>query len=151
MATVVGADQTAPFSIATTLRCRGGRYPFPWIAPLYLDTNLILLSVRQGGVKYNFLKSLVWRDLVLNSGLLNHWQTLYPLNSRFILMIHSNRESDTPYLCFLINIFNDQKQRKHWISYVRYIHWKQNKNAYLYMKIFKTIQYKSYFDREITS
>ncbi len=25
----------APFSIATTPRCRGERYSFPWIAPLY--------------------------------------------------------------------------------------------------------------------
>ena len=25
----------APFSIATTARCRGGHYSFPWIAPLY--------------------------------------------------------------------------------------------------------------------
>ena len=25
----------APFSISTTLRCRGGCYSFPWITPLY--------------------------------------------------------------------------------------------------------------------
>ena len=35
MATVVEGDQKAPFSIATTVRCRGGRYSFHWIAPLY--------------------------------------------------------------------------------------------------------------------
>ena len=35
LATVVEGDQKAPFSIATTPRCRGGRYSFPWIAPLY--------------------------------------------------------------------------------------------------------------------
>ena len=35
LATVVESDQKAPFSIATTQRCRGGRYSFPWIAPLY--------------------------------------------------------------------------------------------------------------------
>ena len=34
LATVVEDDQKAPFSIATTPRCRGGRYSFPWIAPL---------------------------------------------------------------------------------------------------------------------
>ena len=28
-------DPKAPFPIATTLRFRGGRYSFPWIAPLY--------------------------------------------------------------------------------------------------------------------
>ena len=35
MATVVEGDQKASFSIAITPRCRGGRYPFPWIVPLY--------------------------------------------------------------------------------------------------------------------
>ena len=35
LATVVEGDQKAPFSIATTPRCTGGRYSFPWIAPLY--------------------------------------------------------------------------------------------------------------------
>ena len=34
-ATRVEGDQKAPFSIATTPRCRGGRYSFLWIAPLY--------------------------------------------------------------------------------------------------------------------
>ena len=33
--TVVESDPKALFSIATTLRCRGGCYSFPWIAPLY--------------------------------------------------------------------------------------------------------------------
>ena len=35
LATVVEGDSKAPFSIATTPRCRGGHYSFPWIAPLY--------------------------------------------------------------------------------------------------------------------
>ena len=35
LATLVEGDLKAPFSIATTLRSRGGRYSFPWIAPLY--------------------------------------------------------------------------------------------------------------------
>ena len=34
LATVVEDDQKAPFSIATTPRCRGGFYSFPWSAPL---------------------------------------------------------------------------------------------------------------------
>ena len=33
--TIVEGDPKAPFSIATTPRCRGGRYSIPWIAPLY--------------------------------------------------------------------------------------------------------------------
>ena len=32
---VVKSNSKAPFSIATTPRCRGGHYSFPWIAPLY--------------------------------------------------------------------------------------------------------------------
>ena len=32
---VVKGNQKAPFSIATTLRRRGGRYSFPWTAPFY--------------------------------------------------------------------------------------------------------------------
>ena len=35
LATVVEGDQKAPFTIATTPRCRRGHYSFPWIAPLY--------------------------------------------------------------------------------------------------------------------
>ena len=35
LATVVGGDTKAPFSVATTPRCRGWRYSIPWIALLY--------------------------------------------------------------------------------------------------------------------
>ena len=35
LATIVESDQKAPFSIATTPRCMGGLYSFPWISPLY--------------------------------------------------------------------------------------------------------------------
>ena len=55
LATVVEGYQKAPFSIATTPSCRGGRYSFPWIAPLYLETYLIMLIVKPGGIKYHFL------------------------------------------------------------------------------------------------
>ena len=35
LVTVAEGDSRAPFSIATTPRCSGRRYSFPWIAPLY--------------------------------------------------------------------------------------------------------------------
>ena len=35
LATIVEGDPKAPFSIATTPRCRGGRYSIPRIAPVY--------------------------------------------------------------------------------------------------------------------
>ena len=34
LATVVEGDQKVSFSVATTPRCREGRYSFSWIAPL---------------------------------------------------------------------------------------------------------------------
>ena len=35
LASVVEGNQKAPFSTATTPKCRKGHYSFPWIAPLY--------------------------------------------------------------------------------------------------------------------
>ena len=35
LAIVVKGDLKAPFSLATTPRCREGHYSFLWIAPLY--------------------------------------------------------------------------------------------------------------------
>ena len=63
---VVEGDLKAPFSVATTLKCRGGHYSFPWIAPLYpwyVPYNAEC-SARQYQVP--FFKSLVWLDLRLN-------------------------------------------------------------------------------------
>ena len=37
---LVEGDLKAPFSIATTQRCRGGHYSIPWIAPLYSSSLL---------------------------------------------------------------------------------------------------------------
>ena len=54
LATVVEGDQKAPFSIATTQRYREGATPFPGLLHFTLDTYLILLSVKQGGIKYHF-------------------------------------------------------------------------------------------------
>ena len=53
LATIVEGDPKVTFSIASTLRCRGGRHSIHWIAPL--DTYLIMLSVKQGSIKYHFL------------------------------------------------------------------------------------------------
>ena len=71
MATVVEGNPKAPFSIATTPKCRGehsGMHHFT------LDLYFIMLSVKQGGIKYHFL-SLVWLHLGLNPSILYHWQT----------------------------------------------------------------------------
>ena len=75
LATIVEGDLKAPFSIATTCRSRGGRYSFPWIAPLYpwsLPYNAECLARRH---QVPFFESLVWLDLGLNPGLSDHWWT----------------------------------------------------------------------------
>ena len=58
LVTVVKGDPKAPFSIATTPRCRGGRYSIPRLLHFTLDTYLIIMSVKQGGIKYHFLSFL---------------------------------------------------------------------------------------------
>ena len=50
----------APFSIATSPMSTEGFLSFLWIAPLTHDTYLIVLSVKQGGIKYHFLR--LWYD-----------------------------------------------------------------------------------------
>ena len=47
-------DPKVPISIAILPRCRGESYSFPCIAPLTLDLYFILLSFKQGGIKYHF-------------------------------------------------------------------------------------------------
>ena len=58
--TVVESDQKAPFSIATTPRCSGGTTPFSDLLHFTLDTHLILLSDKQGGIKEHFQS--LWYD-----------------------------------------------------------------------------------------
>ena len=54
LATVVEGDQKDPFSRATKPRRREGATPFPGLLHFTLDRYLILLSVKQGGIKYHF-------------------------------------------------------------------------------------------------
>ena len=63
LTTLVEGDQKAPFSIATTPRCRGGRYSFPWIDPLYPRYVPYIAECYARRYKVPFLKSLVCRDL----------------------------------------------------------------------------------------
>ena len=56
-----------------------GTTPFLGLLHFTLDMYLIMLNVKQGDIKYHFFESLVQLDLGLNPGLLDHWQTLYPI------------------------------------------------------------------------
>ena len=52
-------DLKALFTIAAAQRCQGGCFFFPWNTPLTLDPYLIMLSVKQRGIKYHFFEYLV--------------------------------------------------------------------------------------------
>ena len=74
-ATLVVGDPNVSFSIATTPRCRRGRYSIPWFSPLhpwYVPNSGECFARRH---QVPFL-SLVRLDLRLNLGLPDHW-TLY--------------------------------------------------------------------------
>ena len=60
MATIVEGNPNAPFSLATTPRCRVGATPFPGLLHFTLDAYLIMLSDKQGSIKYHFLS--LWYD-----------------------------------------------------------------------------------------
>ena len=55
LAPVVEGDSKCPFSIATTPRCRGRRFSFPGLLHFTFDTYIIMLSVKQGSIKYHFV------------------------------------------------------------------------------------------------
>ena len=60
LATVVEGDPKATFSIATAPRCTKDATPFLGLLHFTLDMYLIMLSVKQGYIKYHFLS--LWYD-----------------------------------------------------------------------------------------
>ena len=58
----------APFSIASTLKCRERHYSFPGLLHFTFDIYLIMLSAKQGGIKYNFLSLLYDSTIGKHSG-----------------------------------------------------------------------------------
>ena len=52
--TVVEDDLKDPFSLNTTSKCQEERYSFPGLRHFTLDPNLIMLSIKQFGIKYHF-------------------------------------------------------------------------------------------------
>ena len=52
--TIAKGNSKTPFSIVIAPQCRGGYFSFPWIVALIFDPNLIILSVKEGGIKYLF-------------------------------------------------------------------------------------------------
>ena len=63
-AILVEGDPKAPFSIATTTRCRGGCYSVLWIAPIYPGPHLKMLRAKKSTNKYYF-----WVFCITRSGI----------------------------------------------------------------------------------
>ena len=61
---MVEDDLKAPFSIAATQSVGNDAIPFPGLLHITFETYLIMLSVKQGGIKYHFLS--LWYDLGMN-------------------------------------------------------------------------------------
>ena len=74
-----GRPEGSLFNSYYTYYSRGGRYSFPWIAPLYPWYIPYIAECRARRYQVPFFESLVWLDLGLNPGLLGHWRKLYPL------------------------------------------------------------------------
>ena len=60
LANLFEGDPNYPFSLAITSSCRVGATPFPWLLHFTFDPYLIMLSVKQVGIKYYFLS--LWYD-----------------------------------------------------------------------------------------
>ena len=71
LATTVEGDSKAPFSLATTSRCRGRSYSFPSIALFTRNPYLTMVSVKQVGIKYHFLS--LWYESLANISSSSSW------------------------------------------------------------------------------
>ena len=78
MATIVKGNLKALFSVSTT----------PGLLHFTLNLYFIMLSVKQGSIKYHFLR--LWYDTTWDwtPSLLGHWQTLYPLGQWTFISKH---------------------------------------------------------------
>ena len=90
-------------TVATTPRCRGGCYSFPWIAPLYPWSLPYNAECWAKWDQVPFFEFLVWTDLGLNPSLLDHWQTLgsYPLHI-FLKAIRNVYELSNNFVCVCV-------------------------------------------------
>ena len=93
--TWVEGDSKAPFSIATTPGCRGVRYSFPKIAPLYPSSSPYSAECQAES-------STIFWVFGMTTSLPNHWQTLYSLGQCH----YSDAYFSTyTYVCVSVHVF----------------------------------------------
>ena len=105
MATVAKVDPKAPFSLATTPRCRVGCNSFPWITPFYLWS--VPYSTECKAASSIIFESLVWLHLGLNPCSPGHWWTLYPLVIYIYIILNVSMNALNKY-----KYYSSEKMRK---------------------------------------
>ena len=133
--------------------CRGERYSIPGLLDFTLNPHLIMLSVKKVASSTIF-ESLVWLDLELNSGLLDHWPTLYWVGPEYIDW--STNFRDFPFnvaiaLSWSKNINNIEhlknNKKKKQIRFNKQVHWKFMKK-YLKKKQTNETETKQFWGRK---
>ena len=100
MSTFIESDPKAPFSIATTPKCRVGCYSISWIASLYPWCLPYSAKCEARQHQVLFFESLVWLDLGLNPVFSCHWRSLeYPLV--YTLYSHTRTHTHTYTLIYI--------------------------------------------------
>ena len=78
LANFVEGDPKAAFQLLLQRGVREGATPFPGFLQFTLDPHLLMLSAKEGGVKYHFLS--LWYDSTWDRTPLSQNRTLYSLD-----------------------------------------------------------------------
>ena len=140
----------APFSIATTLRCRGRCQSFPRIAPLYTWDVPYNAECQARSYQVAFFKFLVWLDQGLNLGPPGHWRTLYPWSDvihiyiYIYIYIYREREREHDYKDRYVHIKREEARDYQIITYLTYegSRKKYNPNRWIYHDVKSTLTFR---------
>ena len=116
--TVFKGDPKALFSIATSPRCRVRHYYFLWNALCTLDPYFIMLSVKQGNIKYHFLVFSITRPGIESRSpapLTNTLPTMPLGRFRYIFIHLKERETKNGYRHLMRCNGSQAKQINHYL------------------------------------
>ena len=133
MATIVEGDPKAPFSIATTPKCKAGCYSFPWISLLY-PWSVPWCWVLGKEASSIIFESLVWLDQEIETkspGPLANTRTILPMSGKIKILEH---------IYALINIIFSYKKIHGKFCFSTYFSLKLKKKNFLSLQILCFIQ-----------
>ena len=88
---------------ATSMGCRWGHYSFPWIALSTQDINLMMLSVKMGGMKYYFFNLWLTRTGIESRSTGKLAKVLFWLQHIFIIV--DSRNELLPLIIYVCILF----------------------------------------------